>query len=111
MTIDGRTLTHEASEAIRKRAVRRVQEGERPSQVIRAYGLCCTTIYKWLRAAQRGGAAALASRRGTGRPGKLASRQKQQVRRWICGRDPRQYGLDFGLGTRKIVAELIRQKL
>jgi len=111
MRIDGRTLTHEASEAIRRMAVRRVQEGERPSRVIAAYGLCRTTIYKWLRAARRGGEAALASRKGTGRPAKLTSRQKQQVRRWICGKDPRQHGFDFGLWTRKIVAALIQRKL
>ena len=111
MTIDGRTLTHEASEAIRKMAVRRVQEGERPSAVIRAYGLCRTTIYKWLRAAKHGGEAALAARKATGRPDQLTARQKQQVRRWICGKDPRPYGFDFGLWTRKIVAELIRRKM
>lgn len=51
MKIDGRTLTHQASAAIRRMAVRRVQEGEQPSAVIRAYGLCRTSIYKWLRAA------------------------------------------------------------
>jgi transposase len=92
-------------------AVHRVQEGERPSAVVRAYGLCRTTIYKWLRAVKRGGPAALASRRGTGRPDKLTERQKQQVRRWICGRDPRQFGFDFGLWTRKIVAALIWRKM
>jgi transposase len=92
-------------------AVRRVQEGERPREVIRAYGLCRTTIYKWLRAAKRGGPAALASRKGTGRPQKLTAKQKPQVRRWICGKDPRQYGFDFGLWTRKIVAALIQQRM
>lgn len=111
MRIDGRTLTHEASEAIRKLAVRRVQEGERPSEVIRAYGLCRTTIYKWLRAAKRGGVQALVARKASGPPRKLNPRQQQQVRRWICGKDPRQYGFDFGLWTRKIVAALIHQKL
>ena len=29
--------------------------------------------------------------------------------RWINGRDPRQYGLDFGLWTRSLVAELIER--
>ncbi len=38
-------------------------------------------------------------------------RQKATVRRWICGRDPRQHGFDFGLWTRKIVAALIAQKM
>jgi hypothetical protein len=37
-------------------------------------------------------------------------RQKLQVRGWINGKDPRQYGLDFGLWTRPIVAALIEQK-
>jgi transposase len=32
------------------------------------------------------------------------------VFRWINGRDPRQYGLDFGLWTRTVVAELIEKK-
>ena len=60
MRIDGRTLSHETSETIRRLAVRRVQEGERPSSVIESYGLCRTTIYKWLRTARRGGEAARA---------------------------------------------------
>ena len=30
--------------------------------------------------------------------------------RWINGRDPRQYGLDFGLWTRSVVASLIERK-
>ena len=30
--------------------------------------------------------------------------------RWINGCDPRQYGLDFGLWTRSLVAELIERK-
>ena len=33
------------------------------------------------------------------------------MRRWICGREPRQYGFDFGLWTRKIVASMIQEKL
>ena len=30
--------------------------------------------------------------------------------RWINGRDPRQYGLDFGLWTRRVVSDLIERK-
>ena len=111
MKIDGRTLTHEASETIRLMAVRRVKEGERPRAVIQSYGLCRTTVYKWLRAARRGGEAALAARKASGPPCKLRAQQKRQVRRWICGKDPRQYGFDFGLWTRKIVAGLIERRM
>ena len=110
MRIDGRTLSHETSETIRRHAVRRVKEGEAPSAVIKGYGLCRTTIYKWLRAQRRGGAAALTARKHPGRPPALAPRQKLQVRGWINGKDPRQYGFDFGLWTRQIVAALVKQK-
>jgi transposase len=110
MKVDGRKLSHETSQTIRVMAVRRVREGERPSDVMRSYGLCRTTIYPWLRAARRRGEAALRSRRSTGRPPSLTARQKQQVRRWICGKDPRQHGFDVGLWTRRIVASLIERK-
>lgn len=111
MKIDGRTLTHETSETIRKMAVRRVHEGERPSEVIKSYGLCRTSIYRWLRAEKKGGEAALRSRKSPGPVCTLTAREKQRVRTWICGKDPRQYGFDFGLWTRQIVSELIRTKL
>ena len=110
MRIDGRTLSHETSETIRRLAVRRVKEGEHPSSVIQSFGLCRTTIYKWLRAVRRGGEAALKARKHPGRKPRLTARQKLQVRRWINGKDPRQYGFDFGLWTRQIVAALIEQK-
>jgi len=110
MQIDGRTLSHETSETIRHLAVQRVKEGERPSIVIASYGLCRTTIYKWLRAQRRGGMKALKARKHPGRAPALSPRQKLQVRRWINGKDPRQYGFDFGLWTRQIVAALIAQK-
>lgn len=110
MQIDGRTLTHETSETIRLMAVRRVREGEAPSAVMKSYGLCRTTIYRWLRAAARGGEAALKARQHPGPPQKLSAAQMRTVRKWICGKDPRQYGFDFGLWTRRVVADLIRRK-
>src|SRR5215470_13346275 len=112
MKRDGRKLDHKTLEEIRLMAVERVREGEDPSTVIASYGFCRTTIYKWLRAARgRGrGLAALRSRKGTGRPRKLTKSQQRQVFRWINGKDPRQYGFDFGLWTRLIVAELIADR-
>jgi transposase len=108
--IDGRTLSHDTSETIRELAVQGVKDGDAPSYVIKSFGLCRTTIYKWLKAERRGGAAALKARKHPGRKPALAPRQKLQVRRWINGKDPRQYGFDFGLWTRQIVAALIAQK-
>jgi transposase len=40
----------------------------------------------------------------------LSPRQEQQVFRWINGRDPRQYGFDFGLWTRSVVVSLLERK-
>ncbi len=112
MKRDGRKLDHRTLEAIRLMAVERVREGETPSSVIASYGFCRTTIYKWLAAVSKPGRGmkALHSRPATGRPRRLTSRQEQQVFRWVNGKDPRQYGLDFGLWTRSIVASLIERK-
>ena len=110
MKRDGRTFDHQTLEAIRMMAVERVREGEHPADVIASYGFNRTTIYRWLNAADDGGEQALRSTKATGRPPMLTPEQEQQVFRWVNGRDPRQYGLDFGLWTRAIVAELIEQK-
>ena len=92
-------------------AVMRVREGERPSAVIAGYGFHRCVIYRWLKVARgRGrGLKALAARHGSGRPRKLTPAQKRRVLRWINGKNPLQYGFDFGLWTRRIVRELIAQ--
>jgi len=38
-------------------------------------------------------------------------KQGQQVKRWILGKDPRQYGFDFGLWSRRIVQALIQERM
>lgn len=110
-TIDGRTLDHITNEHLREHAVRRVREdGERPSAVMKPMGLCRTTIYRWLRAFDKGGLEAIRSSKSTGPEPKLNEKQRQKVSKWIIGKDPRQYGFDFGLWTRRIVSELIDEK-
>jgi transposase len=111
MRRDGRGFDHRTLETIRLMAVERVRDGERPSSVIASFGFNRTTIYRWLDVASTPGAglSALRSRPATGRPPSLTPRQEQQVFRWVNGRDPRQYGLDFGLWTRSLVAELIER--
>ena len=105
-------MDHVTLEEIRKMAIERVREGERPSKVIASYGFHRCVIYRWIKAAAgRGnGIRALASRKATGRPKKLNSAQEQQVFRWVNGKNPMQYGFDFGLWTWQIVRELVRQK-
>jgi len=112
MKRDGRTLDHKTLEEMRRMAVQRVREGEKPAAVVASLGLHRTSIYRWLTAASgRGrGLRALRSRRASGRPRSLTAAQERQVFRWVNGRDPRQYGLDFGLWTRAVVGVLIERK-
>jgi len=112
MQRDGRSFDQRTLETIRLMAIERAREGERPSSVIASYEFCRTTIYKWMRAALRpgGGLRALRSIPATGRPRSLTPRQERRVFRWVNGKDPRQYGLDFGLWTRCVVADLIERK-
>jgi len=112
MQRDGRSFDHGTLESIRLMAVERVRDGERASAVISSYGFNRTTIYKWLAVASIPGKGlkALRSRPATGRPRTLTPRQEKQVFTWVNGKDPRQYGLDFGLWTRAMVASLIESK-
>lgn len=110
--IDGRTLNHKALEHLRMLAVRRVvEDGEAPSEVMKYLGLCRTSIYRWLRKYDDQGMEALVERIAQGPEPKLNEKQRQQVKRWILGKDPRQYGFDFGLWSRRIVRALIEEKM
>lgn len=93
-------------------AVERVRDGEAPSAVIASHGFSRTSVYRWLKAAAKPGVGlrALHARRAAGRPRSLTPHQERQVFRWVNGKDPRQYGLDFGLWTRSAVADLIGRK-
>ena len=110
--IDGRKLSHKALEHMRLLAVRRVMEdGERPSDVMDSLGLCRTSIYPWLRRYRDQGLEALVEKVSQGPEPKLSPKQRQQVRRWILGKDPRQHGFDFGLWTRRIVQTMMGERM
>jgi transposase len=112
MKRDGRILAHNTLEEMRVLAVQRMNEGEHPAAVAASFGLHRSWAYK-CRAASKGrgrGIKALRSTKGTGRPRKLNAAQERQVFRWVNGKNPYQYGFDFGLWTRQIVRELVVQR-
>jgi transposase len=110
--IDGRTLDHKTLEHMRRLAVKRViEDKEKPSDVMASLGLCRTSIYPWLRKNRDEGLDALVEKIAQGPEPKLTEKQREQVKRWIVGKDPRQYGFEFGLWNRRIVQVLIREKL
>jgi len=108
--LDNRSLDHKELEHMRLLAVDRVLAGEKPSAVAKSLGLYRTSIYKWLRAERKSGRQALKSTTAKGPTPKLTAAQQRQVRRWIVGKAPRQYGFDFGLWTRRIIAEMIHDR-
>ena len=112
MKKDGRKLDRKAQEAIRLMAVERVREGENPSDVIASYGMNRTTIHKWIGRSKGKGAGLrmLKARKGTGRPRKLDAKQERQIFHCVNGKNPNQYGFDFGLWTRSIICKLVDEK-
>jgi transposase len=112
MKRDGRALGHEALEEMRKLAVQRMNEGERPAVVAASFGMHRSWAFK-CRAAARGrgnGLRALRSTKASGRPRKLSAAQERQVFRWVNGKNPQQHGFDFGLWTRQIVQSLVLER-
>ena len=93
-------------------AIQRViEDGAKPSEIAAEYGFCRNYLYPWLKKFRDGGWEALAERIAEGPAPKLTEKQRQRVKRWILGKDPRQYGFDFGLWSRRIVQMLIKERM
>lgn len=110
MKYDARKISTEEQHLLRKIAVQRVFDGETAAEVTRSFGLGARTIFTWLKIAREKGVEALAPKARSGRNRKLGSLEEQEVKRWVVGNDPRQFGFDFGLWTRKIVSNLVAEK-
>jgi len=112
MKRDGRSLEHNTLAELRQMAIQRVvEDGAKPSDIAAEYGFCRNYLYPWLKKFRERGWEALAERVAEGPATKLTEKQRQQVKRWILGKDPRQYGFDFGLWSRRIVQTLIQEKM
>lgn len=83
-------MDHGTLEEIRKMAIERVREGERPSAVITSYVFHRSVIYRWMKAAagRSKGLRALGAYQGTWHPKKLNTAQERQVFRWTKGKKP-----------------------
>jgi transposase len=110
MRQDGRVLKAAAKEAIRRMAVARVEEGERPSVVAKSFGYNRSSVYPWLHAAREQGTEALAARRQPGRPHRLGAEREARVGELLEGKTPEDYGLQGSLWTRALVGEVVRQR-
>lgn len=109
---DGRGLSADAQEDLRRRVVRAiVEQGMSKAQAVRTFGVSKTAVFQWLKAHRRGGERALASRpRGRPKRSSLKGHQAATTVRIITDHCPDQLKLPFALWTRQAVAELIESR-
>lgn len=107
---DARALDHATLEALRKRAVRQVQDGEHPEDVARMFGVVRSVVYRWLAAYRRGGWDALKAKSIPGRPAKLGAKQMQWIYDTVTQKNPMQLKFEFALWTREMVAKIIQDR-
>ena len=105
MKTDGRHLSPEAQEDLRRRVVHAItDQGMSQVEAVRVFGVGRTSIHRWLKAAgSRGPAALKARKRGRKARSRLAGHQAATVVRMIEDRCPDQLRLPFALWTREAV--------
>ena len=81
-----------------------------PEDVADLYDVGRSTVYNWWKEYQEKGPAALMVKKAPGRTPRLAEKQREQLRKWIVGKDPRQLQFDFALWTRQMVRDLIKRE-
>ena len=103
-------LGHKVREEIRIRAVKRVEAGESPEDVVKALGFHRSRIYEWLARYREGGVEALRTKAIPGRPARLSGRQLKEIYDLVTRKNPLQLKFEFALWTRSMVRELIRRE-
>lgn len=110
VTQDARKLDHKTLEAMRLRAVQRVQDGESPEGVCQAFGVSRAAIYNWLAMYRAGGWHALRAKPIPGRPRTLTGSQLRWIYRTVTLKNPLQLKFAFALWTRAMIAKLIQDR-
>lgn len=107
---DARSLSDDALETLRERAVAMVGGGASQVAAAQALGVHKNTVSLWLRAWRQGGERALEAKRRGRRPGeqkRLSAAQERAIQKRITDQCPDQLKLPFALWTREAVRQLI----
>jgi len=108
---DNRSLSVEAQEELRKRAVQYVLSGKKQKEAAKVFQVTDKVVSRWMVVYRKKGFGGLKGKK-KGRPkgGVLKPWQAAQVVRTIQGRCPDQLRLPFYLWTREAVGQLIEQR-
>jgi transposase len=109
--LDFRSLTPQAQEAIRFKAMTALQAGRSKTETARIFGVSRQAIHTWVAQHQQSGQQALRAKpRGRPPGGRLTPRQERALVRLIRDHCPDQLKLPFYLWTREAVSELIARR-
>ncbi|HJQ45682.1 MAG TPA: helix-turn-helix domain-containing protein [Amycolatopsis sp.] len=111
-TRDARSLSAEALEALRRRAVAAVEAGVTRAEVARLFGVSRKTVGAWVAAYQESGDDAFRPKRRGRRPGEqlaLSPKQQAYTVKAIVDGTPDQHGLPHRLWTRLAIVELVNR--
>ena len=113
VTRDARSLSPDALEDLRRRAVAAVESGASQAEVARLFGVSRKTVGAWVRAYRRSGEESFRPKARGRRPGEqLALSPESQARtiRTIVAGNPDQHGISHALWSRQAVSELVHRQ-
>lgn len=112
-TRDARSLSSEALEALRRRAVAAVESGVSRSEVARLFGVSRKTVGAWVIAYRQVGDEAFRPKTRGRRPGEqlaLSPAQQAWTVKAIVAGTPDRHGMPHRLWTRQAIAELVNRE-
>ncbi len=110
MENDGRKFDRKTLADLRIFAVKQVESGASPEEVIEQPGLHRSCIYRWLSQYREGGYEALMKKSAKGNAPKINDTQLQKLYKIITNKNPLQLNFEFALWTRSMIRDLIREK-
>ncbi len=111
VTKDARKLTPSAQEALRKRAVQAVLDGQKQVDVAKLFGVSTQSVNNWIKTYREKGFQGLsAQKRGPRSKSSLKPWQAAQIAHTIKDKQPDQMHFPFHLWTRQSVAFLIEYR-